>query len=145
MDKPAFTWKNWWYYNKWFVIIGIAAVLSVVGVIAGNMKKIKPDYQIAYVGRYPLSEEAVSSVESALAAKGKDLNGDGRVVFGLNQYPTVKDTDPEIAMGQIGWETMLMADLLECDSYFFLLEDAEEFNSNYDILDETVIPVSSVG
>ncbi len=135
-DKPAFTWKNWWYYNKWFVIFGIAAALSIAGVVAGNLNRVKPDYQIAYIGTYPLSEETASSVETALAAAGKDLNGDGKVVFRLNQYPTAKNADPEIALGQVGWETQLMADLLDCESYFFLLEDAEEFNYNYDILDE---------
>ncbi len=143
-DKPAFTWKNWWYYNKWFVFLGIAAALSVAGVISGNLKKVKPDYQIAYVGEYPLSKETALSVESALAAAGKDLNGDGWVVFRLNQYPTAKNADPEIALGQAGWETQLIADLLDCESYFFLLEDAEEFNMNYDILDEDTVSVSSV-
>lgn len=144
-DKPDFTWKNWWYYNKWFVILGIAAVISAAVVIVGNIKKVKPDYQIAYIGEYPLSDKTVSSVESALASAGKDLNGDGKVVFKLNQYPTVKNADPEIAMGQVGWETLLMADMLDCESYFFLLEDADEFNMNYDILDEDIVPVSSVG
>lgn len=143
-DKPAFTWKNWWYYNKWFVVFGIAAVLSVLGVIAGNLKREKPDYQIAYVGVYPLSEDTASSVESAFAAVGEDLNGDGQVIFKLNQYPTAKNADPEIALGQVGWETQLMADLLDCESYFFLLENAEEFNNNYDILAEEPISVSSV-
>lgn len=144
-DKPEFTWKNWWYYNKWFVVFGIAAALSAAGVIAGNLKRVKPDYQIAYVGQYPLSEETASAVESALSAAGKDLNGDGKVVFRLNQYPTAENADPEIALGQVGWETQLMADLLDCESYFFLLENAEEFNENYDILDEDTVPVSSVG
>ncbi len=143
-DKPAFTWKNWWYYNKWFVVFGIAAALSAAGVIAGNLNRVKPDYQIAYIGTYPLSEEAASSVETALAAAGKDLNGDGKVVFRLNQYPTAKNADPEIALGKVGWETQLMADLLDCESYFFLLEDAEGFNYNYDILDEDTVSVSSV-
>lgn len=143
-DQPAFTWKNWWYYNKWFVFFGIAAVLSVSGVIAGNLKRAKPDYQIAYVGTYPLSKDAVLSIESAFAAAGKDLNGDGQVIFKLNQYPTAKNADPEIALGQVGWETQLMADLLDCESYFFLLENAEEFNKNYNILDEDLISASSV-
>jgi len=143
-DKPAFTWKNWWYYNKWFVILGIAAVAVIANVIIGNLKKVKPDYQIAYIGTYPLSEDAASAIESALAAAGKDLNGDGQVIFKLNQYPTVKNADPEIALGQVGWETQLMADLLDCESYFFLLENAEEFGDNYDILDEDPISVSSV-
>ena len=84
-DRPEFTWKNWWYYNKWFVILGVALVISAASVIAGNLTKVKPDYQIAYVGEYPLSNEAVSLVEEALAAEGRDLNGDGRVVFKLNQ------------------------------------------------------------
>ena len=143
-DRPEFTWKNWWYYNKWFVILGVIAVFSVVSVFVKNLTKTKPDYQIAYIGEYPLSNETASSIEAALAEMGKDLNGDGKVVFKLNQYPTVKNADPEIALGQVGWETQLMADLLDCESYFFLLEDADEFNRNYSILDEETVAVSSV-
>lgn len=144
-DRPEFTWKNWWYYNKWFVILGVVAVFSVVSVIVGNITKTKPDYQIAYIGEYPLPNDTVLSIESALAEMGKDLNGDGKVVFKLNQYPTVKNADPEIALGQVGWETQLMADLLDCESYFFLLENAEEFNMNYNILDDDLILITSVG
>lgn len=143
-DKPDFTWANWWYYNKWFVILGLAIVIAAASVIYGNLKRIKPDYQMAYIGTYPLPEETVSSIESALAAVGSDLNGDGRVVFKLNQYPAVKNADPETALGNVGWETQLMADLLDCESYFFLVEDVEEFNKNYNILDEVSVSVSSV-
>lgn len=125
--------KNWWHYHKWHVAAGI-----VLAVIAGSLLwnalgigRIRPDYQAAYVGTDALPEDTAAAIESAFAALGEDLNGDGRVVVRLNQYPSAKGADPGMAASG---EVSLMADLLECESYFFLLEDPEPFQANYHVL-----------
>ena len=67
---------------------GIAA-LAVSGNLAFHaLTQVHPDYQIAYVGSYPLSEEEAAAWEERLSALGSDCDGDGRVVAQLNQYPT---------------------------------------------------------
>ena len=125
---PAEKRKNWWYYYKWHVVIG-AGLLAIFGSIVWNaLHQIKPDYQIAYVGTNVLPDDTAAAVEACFAALGEDLNGDGKVVIRLVQYASSGGTDAQAVMAA---EVRLMADLTECESYFFLLEDPERFQQNY--------------
>lgn len=123
--------KNWWHYHKWQVAAGLGLTCLAVYLAcqALGVGQVRPDYQAAYVGTYALPEDTAAAVEAAFASLGEDLNGDGQVVVRLNQYPSGTDLNTAAA-GQ----TTLMADLLECESYFFLLEDPEGFQQNYHAL-----------
>ena len=124
--------KNWWHYRKWHAVLGAALAgmaLSLVCNILG-VGQVKPDYQIAYVGENALPDDTAAAIETAFAALGEDLNGDGRVAVRLNQYPT-GGADPNLAAAS---QTTLMGDLLECESYFFLLEDPARFQADYHTL-----------
>lgn len=124
--------KNWWHYHKWHVIICV--VLAAVGISltcnALGVGQIKPDYQVAYVGENALPGDTAAAIETAVAALGEDLNGDGRVTVRLNQYPA-GGADPNLAAAS---QTTLMGDLLECESFFFLLEDPARFQADYHTL-----------
>lgn len=130
--SPAEKRENWWHYHKWHVIICV--VLAAIGISltcsALGVGQIKPDYQVAYVGENTLPDDTAAAIETAFAALGEDLNGDGRVTVRLNQYPT-GGADPNLAAAT---QTTLMGDLLECESYFFLLEDPVWFQVNYHTL-----------
>lgn len=124
--------KNWWHYHKWHAAVG-AALAGMALSLACNMLgvgQVKPDYQIAYVGENALPDGTAAAIETAFAALGEDLNGDGRVAVRLNQYPT-GGADPNLAAAS---QTTLMGDLLECESYFFLLEDPARFQADYHTL-----------
>ena len=126
---PAEKRKNWWHYHKWH----LAAAVALVGIgasLAGHalgLGRVRPDYQVAYVGEHALPDDTAAAIERVFASLGEDLNGDGRVTVQLNQYPTV-DADPGMAASG---EITLMADLLGCESYFFLLEDPDRFQADY--------------
>ncbi len=127
---------NWWYYHKWYVLIG-AVLLLVAGYIVARalgFGEVEPDYQFAYVGSAALPEDTAAALETALAGLGADCNGDGRVVVRLNQYVTGTDAGGDDAMYAYAGSTKLMADLESCESYFFLLEDPESFQENYQVL-----------
>lgn len=126
---------NWWYYHKWYVLAG-AALFLVTGYIltrALGFWEIEPDYQVAYVGSAPLPEETAAALETAFAGLGVDCNGDGRVVVRLNQYAMGTDASGD-TMYAYANGAKLMADLDSCDSYFFLLDDPESFQKNYQVL-----------
>ena len=129
---PAEKRKNWWHYHKWHV--AVAVVLLGVGVnligSALGFGQIRPDYQVAYVGENALPDDTAAAVERAFASRGRDLNGDGQVTVRLNQYP-IGGADPERVESS---QVTLMADLLECESYFFLLEDPVWFQTSYQAL-----------
>ena len=64
--------QNWWHYHKWHIGVGIAAV-AIAGNLAWHaLTQVHPDYQIAYVGAYPLSEEEAAAWEERLSALGTD-------------------------------------------------------------------------
>lgn len=126
---PAEKRKNWWYYHKWHVLIGV--VLAIIG---GNLiysalgiGQVRPDYRFAYVGASALPEDTAAALEAGLASLGEDVNGDGQVAVSLRQYP-LYSADPQTVMAA---QIQLTADLAEGESYFFLLEDPERFQRDY--------------
>ena len=126
---------NWWYYYKWYVLLGVVLLAVVLYLVARGLGfgQVMPDYQVAYVGSAALPEDTATALETALADLGRDCNGDGQVVVRLNQY-VMGDGSGEGAMYAYASSTKLMADLDACDSYFFLLEDPAAFQENYQVL-----------
>lgn len=127
--------KNWWHYHKWHLLIGVVLAAAIVD-IAFHMLgigRVFPDYQIAYVGTAQLPDAAVDALERALAQLGEDCNGDGQVAVAINQYVN-GGTDAANAYYSAAASTKIMADLSAMDSYFFLLEDPEQFQLDYHAL-----------
>lgn len=131
--------KNWWDYHKWLVLLAVAVIGITIYLILGafGVGKVHPDYQIAYVGSNELPADTAEALVTELESLGEDLNGDGEVVITLHQYCADKTADTQDdtqAMKQYASEVELIADLSECDSYFFLLEDPEQFQKTYQSL-----------
>ena len=142
-DQPAEMTKkqrrrNWWHYHKVHLLLIAVVLLIGVSWIYHVVTQVHPDYQIAYVASTPLSDEDVSVWEAKLAALGTDCNEDGKIVVRLNQYITAQDS--ELAMYNYASNVKLMADLEDCESYFFLLEDPEGFQAGYEVLQEYYLP-----
>ena len=127
---------NWWYYHKWHVVIGIVLVLALGNIIwsALGIGRVLPDYQLAYVGSASLPADTVSALENAIAQLGSDANGDGQVLVKVNQFVTGGTGDANAAMYAYASAAAIMADLSSRDSYFFLLEDPDTFQRNYQVL-----------
>ncbi|MCD8084887.1 MAG: hypothetical protein LUF28_00905 [Clostridiales bacterium] len=128
---------TWMRYN-WGIVLCIVIVIGVgVSLLfsALGFGKVKPDYQVAYVGTDELPEDTVDALCEALEALGEDLNGDGQVVVQVNQYYTTSDTEDETgAMTAYASEVSLIADINDCESYFFLVEDPDDFQTKYQLL-----------
>ncbi len=153
-------WRNWWYYHKWHVVVAVLAAVCIGNLLwnALGIGETKPDYSIAYVGRTPLSEETAEALRSGFAALSSDLNGDGKVTVELLQYVGENPADLD-NIGSAGSDSedstdinnmfsnnldsvystqaaqiQLIADITECKSYFFLLEDPAGFQERTAIL-----------
>lgn len=131
--------RNWWHYHKWHVLIGGVLVLIAVDWAWSALTQVHPDYQIAYVGTAPLDQEDAAAWEARLSALGSDCNGDGKIVIQLNQYLSVREDARMTAAANV----KLLADLNARESYFFLLEDPESFQSDYEVLQEDWFPVEN--
>ena len=80
--------KNWWYYHKWYVIIGAVIIAGAANIACNALGLFKktPDYCIAYVGKTALPEDTVSMLKERFAKISSDFNGDGAVIVQLRQY-----------------------------------------------------------
>lgn len=130
-------WKNWWYYHWKMVVLVVIAVLSVISMALKSLGITEPltDYQVAYIGSKPLSDEAVEAVNTAFQEYGEDCSGDGVITVVINQYVIYENTeDAESIQMSSAAVSMLESDIVSRQSYFFLLEDPEEFCVSYQAL-----------
>lgn len=129
--------KNWWYYHKWYVIIGailLGVAIDLIGSALGLFTK-DPDLQIAYVGKTPLSQDTISALQQAFTSLAGDYNHDGEVIVRINQYFNDNNTvDADRAYYQYASEITLIGDISDCESYFFLMEDPQDFQRQYQLL-----------
>ena len=140
-EKPTYTrtqkMKNWWRYHWAWVLLGVLLLIAGGDILlkALGIGITRPDYQAAYIASAPLEEETVAALESALASLGEDCNGDGRVVFQINSYVDMAASgESDAAHYAAAAQVRLMADMESCESYFFLCEDPEKVQENYQIL-----------
>lgn len=130
-------WKNWWYYYKWYVICGIlilGSMIHIIGNALGLWSK-SPDFQIAYIGQTLLPDDTLSSLEKAFASIASDFNNDGEIIVRINQYVDgSKSADTDTAYYEYASEITLISDISNCDSYFFLMEEPELFQREFQLL-----------
>lgn len=134
---PKEKWKNWWYYHWWMVAIAFIVVVSVISMMLKNLGVTEPltDYQVAYIGSKPLSDEAVEAVTAAFGEYGEDCSGDGVITVVINQYVIYENTeDAESIQMSSAAMSLLESDIVSRQSYFFLLEDPEKFCISYQAL-----------
>lgn len=79
-QTPKGKWQNFWFYHKWHVLAGAAAILVAVILIVQAVTRPREDYHLTIVTTAYIPESAVELLEQDLAKAGKDLNGDGKVL-----------------------------------------------------------------
>lgn len=129
--------RNWIYYYKWYVVIGVLLLIFAIRYAAGllGITGLHPDLQAAYVGCHVLSRDTVSQLEALLAEKAGDYNKDGKVIVKVHQYLTSSESGAtEAQQNASAAEISLVGDINGCESYLFLLEDPEQFQIEWQIL-----------
>lgn len=134
--------QNWWYYHKWHLLIAAAVIFLLSDLVSDILeaRRNQPDYSIAYVGSGYLPEDTVAQLTDALSQLGEDLNGNGKVQVELHQYIVYfqEEADKSAQMGNISLDysaqVQLAADIENCTSFFFLMEDPRQFQEDYQIL-----------
>lgn len=130
-------WKNRWHYYKWYVICGIIVLGIACNIIIHSLGIFdkSPDFQIAYVGESELPQDTVSALEQAFAVIAEDFNADGEVIVQINQYVTGStETAADTSYSSYASEVALIGDISNCDSYFFLMDDPDDFQKNFQLL-----------
>ena len=129
--------KNWLHYYKWYAVIGILLLIFLVRYIGGLLGffRTRPDAGIAYVGKAPLSAEAAAAAEKAIGRLAEDYNRDGSVNVTLRQYLTANARSvPEAQQSAAASAYVLIGDINDCESYFFLTDDPAGLQLEWQIL-----------
>lgn len=129
--------QNWWDYHKWYVIAGGVLIWIIFDLAVSNWRarRDQPDFQIAYVARMPLDEGLTAFLEREFSLFAVDRNGDGKTNVRLIAY--IYGTDsvvPDGGMAQMAADIRLVGDIAAEESFLFLTDDAERFQSGYRIL-----------
>lgn len=129
--------KNWWYYHKWYVICGIILLVAAIDLVGNKLGWFQdaPDIQIAYIGDSPLPEETAASLEETFSSLADDYNHDGKILVKVNQFVSGASAgDMESLSYQQAAEIALIGDIDDCTSYFFLMEDPDKVQREFQVL-----------
>ena len=90
--------SNFWYYNKWKVIvITFFAVVLIVGIVQMATKE-DPDIEITVATHTIYHQEEVDALESTLKGLlSADVNGDGKKKLQLNLYKIYSESELKAA------------------------------------------------
>lgn len=128
--------KTWFYYYKWPLVIGIAAILIFAPMVKDmlGIGVTKPDYKVACVTEYGITEETAAALTAALEEMGRDLNGDGVVSVQLTQFRTGNGGQEAMELYAYSSQVAVIADMQAEESHFFLFRDPAQFQQTYQIL-----------
>lgn len=88
--------KNWWYYHKRHLIVGIIAALLVGNLIWSLVSQVEPDYTIALLTSYTMPENGKQQLEECIAQYADDRNGDGKVTVEVSNYIFSESVDYQV-------------------------------------------------
>ncbi len=85
--------ENFWYYNKWFVLLGIV-ILTFIGIATFQyITKDDADISILYVGSSSLSDAQCREIISSAKELVPDINSDGEVSVDMQSFVLLSDYD----------------------------------------------------
>lgn len=79
LKTPWEKFKNYWYHNKVFIIVGVFAVAVAIVLLIQLINKPRYDYEIVYFSYRQAADAQLDLVEEYFEEVGSDLNGDGVV------------------------------------------------------------------
>ena len=124
MDALIAKLKNFWFYYKVPVMIGLAVVAVSIYLGAQSAAAPDADYHIGLISLTPRSDDQLAELTDSFARKGEDLNGDGQVLVQLHTYfVDLADEDPNAGVNNADKIAALDADLIGKMSGIFLTED----------------------
>lgn len=118
--------------RRWPLVLALAA-LTGLAFWGGSqlLGRQEPDAEIALVHAAPLSDGDIAALESALAARVGDRNGDGTARVRVNDYAVALDGSAADAERQAAGVTLLVSDLAAGQSALYAVEDPAPFLERY--------------
>ena len=115
--------ENFWYHYKVPVLIAAAILVTGCYLLFQHSAVPAADYEVAVISPAYYSDEQLTALQTALAAAGTDVNGDGKVIVTVHRY--------HLEIGADGQDSVeiasLDADLVGNRSGLFFLADPSAF------------------
>lgn len=95
-DLPRFSkewWKNVCFYYKWHFLIGVIAVILIVGTVYSQVTRVKPDLFILFSGDYVLTEADHALLKPRMKEAISDINEDGKTEVQFIEIPLKLDSE----------------------------------------------------
>lgn len=95
-DLPRFSkewWKNLYFYYKWHFLVGVVALILIVGTIYSQVTRVEPDLFILFSGDYVLTEEDHNILIPRMKEAISDHNEDGKTEVKLIEIPLRLDSE----------------------------------------------------
>lgn len=121
---------NWWHYHWLWVVAGVVFAILALHMLWSSVHAPKWDLQVAVIVKEPFPSQVLEALSDALSDYTTDLNNDGVNRVEVIQYVVNFRTDegkidPKTQSGGVA---AMMADLRECYSQVFLLDDPDGFS-----------------
>lgn len=78
--------ENFWYYNKWFVLVGIVFLTLILIATVQYFTKKDADASLMYAGATILSDDVCSQMIRSARDLLTDVNGDGKVSVDVKNF-----------------------------------------------------------
>lgn len=84
---------NFWYYYKWFVLLGVVVITFLGIATVQYFTKTEPDLSLFYVGSSSVSDRQCQKMIDSAKERISDANGDGEIGVDLQTLVLVSDLD----------------------------------------------------
>ncbi len=84
---------NFWYYYKWFVIVGSFFVAFLLIATVQYIAQTEADVSVLCVGSYAISQNECDDIANSIEKYLLDTNGDGKVKAEIKTYNLYSDYD----------------------------------------------------
>ena len=124
-------WKNWWYYHKFHLLVGLVAIVIGGYLFYGVVTEVKPDYTIVMLSKSGYAGDLMENLGDQLSVYGKDRNGDGKVIVTVNLYQyNGRPDEAEDTSAFMAAAVQLAADLQERISVCYVTDCEELLNAD---------------
>lgn len=87
--------KNWWYYHKRPLLLAVIVIAVVVYAVLSIVTQPRPDYSIAILSSFSLSDEATAALEEHISHYADDRNSNGKAEVKIVSYTFSNASAPE--------------------------------------------------
>lgn len=120
--------KNWWDYNKWFVVLGLIAVIMIFYYTYQHITYVEPDYHVAFLTQVSIEDKALGDLADHLEQYGEDRNGDGEVKIEVVLYANDGVSSEAYAADYLEnlevFHSKYISDYNDCLSMLWIIDEA---------------------